>query len=79
MGKYLNYDKLVQNYMKNPLLNSKLIVKAYYNGFYYVCPNPKDIVTCELLNHQYNEGYYISYQSFPISEEYYNDKTNWNP
>ncbi len=72
MCKYLNPVEIP----KISIENGDIKVRIYYNGIYYVAPDPLD--KNNGIEDQYNQGYYISYKDYYISRSQYNDPTNWN-
>jgi hypothetical protein len=44
-------------------------IKYYFNGLWYVCPNPKDTSRSKSLQKQYENGGYIIKKNYYISQE----------
>lgn len=74
---YLNYDK-IKKFSEENKSNGNITVRCYYNGLYWVCPNPKDINRSKGVEESYNAGYFISYCDIRITDEQFNDPKNWN-
>ena len=58
--------------------NSCEKIKCYFNGLWYVCPNPKDKSRSESLQKQYENGVYINQKNYYISQEDFSNSDNWN-
>jgi hypothetical protein len=43
-----------------------------------VCPDPKNIETCKLIEENYSQGHYAECKMYLISEDDYNNDENWN-
>lgn len=72
MGKYIKYEKLKEA-AKGPIK-----VNAYDRGIFWVVPDPFDKETCDCLYKQYSQGMYISSRSYYVTQEFLDDKKNWN-
>lgn len=73
MGRYLNHDKLAASGNTGTLR-----VRCFYNGLYYVCPDPKDRKLVREIAIAYSQGYFLEYYYVKITEEYYADRSNWS-
>ncbi|CAH6421023.1 Hypothetical protein KVN_LOCUS105 [uncultured virus] len=68
MSEYLNYE----NIKKLNDSNNQIEINCYFNGLYWICPNPLD----NSRNNAFN-NYKIS-EIIRISEKDFNNQENWN-
>lgn len=69
----MNFEKLEQEARGGPIE-----VKGFDRGLFWVVPDPKDLANVEAHTERYNQGFFISYECWNITEAQYNDPSFWN-
>lgn len=60
---YINYDKI-----KNST-EGDILVKCYYNGNRWICPNPNNRKLCEYIHSWYESTHNVTYKEIKITKE----------
>jgi len=53
-------------------------VKCYFNGMYWICPNPKDNKRASYAHKKYLEGHYFICTTYNIPIKDFENEDNWN-
>lgn len=72
MHEYLCFEKI------KGMTGGYIKVRCYFNGRWWVCPNPHDKDRSESLAQQFCEGVYIHCKDVYLTESEFADPTNWN-
>lgn len=72
MGRYLKPEKL------KTAPSGSIVAVCYFNGLFWVCPDPLNTQEMNGFEQGYRQGYFIEKREYRISPEYYADRTNWN-
>ncbi len=73
-GNYMNPE--IVEYISYP--RYPLSVKCFFNGLWWACPDPKDLKLVDEITRNYEEGSWITYDTYYISEGQYRNCNNWN-
>ena len=71
MSSYINYDKIKNN------KEGDILVKCYFTGKKWLCPDPKNIQLSENMYGWYMSSHNIIYSVVMITDEMYNCLDIW--
>ena len=78
-GEYMCKEKIEKLEIKNKSkIKDAVKVRCYFNGKFWVCPNPNDPKRSKSLRDQFNQGYYMYHTDFYLTNAAFNNKNNWN-
>lgn len=75
-GKYLNPQVILDNGQSYSFTLNK--VYGFFNGLYWVMPNPAKSDLLKMIDAQYEMGYFFEKQVFYISDNILSQITSWN-
>jgi hypothetical protein len=75
--------KMQKKFMKSEKIRKEAVggnieVNVYKNVLFDITPNPSDPEICLSVEKVYATGYFMSKETYHITEEQYNDETFWN-
>jgi hypothetical protein len=71
---YLDYEKVKAAHTPD----GDITVLCYFNGRYWVCPNPEDVARSKALEKQYEDGFFIECEVRKISAEAFHREDIWS-
>jgi hypothetical protein len=63
--------------LKSNATSDYVNVKGYFNGLFWVFPNPEDSKLSGEIEQQYNMGYFLNYQTFKVPRYSFDNLDNW--